>query len=152
MYATSHVSNLFYPTGYSTALSTLSALAVLLAFTLWWQFVSCCNAVQQETLEREIARLRLLFQQQQQHQQSPQPALTHSRSNSRDLESQFNNLSLKHKEANSGRDPVTGPLRIWVSTSLFSAHVGHFNIVLLPSAPISMCGFTDIDWRSDLDS
>ena len=63
-------------------------------------------------LEREIARLRLLFQQQQQqqHQQSPQPGPTHSRSNSRDLESQFNNLSLKHKEANSGRDPVTGPL------------------------------------------
>ncbi|ONK57649.1 uncharacterized protein A4U43_C09F2660 [Asparagus officinalis] len=63
--------------------------------------------LQQEMLEREIARLRLLIQQQQ---QPSQPAPTHNRSKSRDLESQFNNLSLKHKEANSGRDPVTGPL------------------------------------------
>ncbi|KAJ6805816.1 uncharacterized protein M6B38_172545 [Iris pallida] len=65
--------------------------------------------LQQEMLEGEIARLRLLFQQQQ--QPSPQPAATHSRSNSRDLESQFTNLSLKHKEPSSGRDPVTGPPR-----------------------------------------
>ncbi|XP_020253069.1 uncharacterized protein At4g06598-like [Asparagus officinalis] len=67
--------------------------------------------LQQEMLEREIARLRLLFQQQQQQQQSPQPASAHNRSKSRDLESQFTNLSLKHKDANSGREPVTGPLR-----------------------------------------
>ncbi|KDP42404.1 hypothetical protein JCGZ_00201 [Jatropha curcas] len=31
--------------------------------------------------------------------------------NSRDLDSQFANLSLKQKDANPGRDPVTGPLR-----------------------------------------
>lgn len=66
--------------------------------------------LQQEMLEREIARLRLLFQQQQ--QKSPMPTAGHSRSNSRDLESHFGNLSLKPKEANSGREPGTGPLRI----------------------------------------
>ncbi|KAJ6797337.1 Uncharacterized protein M6B38_216665 [Iris pallida] len=65
--------------------------------------------LQQEMLEGEISRLRLLFQQQQ--QPAPLPAVTHSRSNSRDLEYQFTNLSLKHKETNSGRDSVTGPLR-----------------------------------------
>ncbi|KAJ6792093.1 Uncharacterized protein M6B38_242065 [Iris pallida] len=67
--------------------------------------------LQQEMLEKEIARLRLLFQQHQQLSPSPSPAPTHSRSNSRDLESQFTNLSLKPKEANAGRDPVTWPLR-----------------------------------------
>lgn len=68
--------------------------------------------LQQEMLEREIARLRLFFQQQQ-----PQPALQapilhgHSSSSSnsvRDLDSQFANISLKHKVVNSGRDPTTG--------------------------------------------
>lgn len=84
-------------------------------------------------LEREIARLRLLFQQQQQQQhQLPASAPTHNRSNSRDLESHFGNLSLKHKEANSGRDPVNGPLRTWIFIFLFSTKVGCFDIVLLP--------------------
>ncbi|KAL5204531.1 hypothetical protein ABZP36_009402 [Zizania latifolia] len=63
---------------------------------------------QQEMFEREIGRLRSLYQQQQ---QQPQPA-TLSRSNSRDLDSQFANLSLKHKDPSSGRDAVSGPLRI----------------------------------------
>lgn len=67
-------------------------------------------SVEQEVLEREIGRLRTLYQQQQQPQQ--QPSSSHRRSKSRDLDSQFANLSLKHKDANSGRDPVTGPLRI----------------------------------------
>ncbi|KAJ9158938.1 hypothetical protein P3X46_024480 [Hevea brasiliensis] len=73
--------------------------------------------LEHEVLEREIGRLRALYQQQQQqqHQQQPQaqkpPSSSHRRTNSRDLESQFTNLSLKHKDANSGRDPVTGPLR-----------------------------------------
>ncbi|XP_010912636.1 uncharacterized protein At4g06598 [Elaeis guineensis] len=66
---------------------------------------------QQEMLEREIARLRSLYQQQQQQLQQP-PAPTHGRSSSRDLESRFANLSLKHEDPNSGRDPVTGPLNI----------------------------------------
>ncbi|KAL5203726.1 hypothetical protein ABZP36_008597 [Zizania latifolia] len=61
---------------------------------------------QQEMFEREIGRLRSLYQQQQQ----PQPT-TLSRSNSRDLDSQFANLSLKHKDPSSGRDAVSGPLR-----------------------------------------
>nr|ACG24267.1 hypothetical protein [Zea mays] len=43
--------------------------------------------------EREIGRLRTLFQQHVSQQQAP----THSRSNSRDMDSQFANLSLKHK-------------------------------------------------------
>jgi len=67
--------------------------------------------LQQEMLEREIARLRSLYQQQQQHLQQP-PAPTHGRSSSRDLESRFANLSLKHEDPNSGREPVTGPLNI----------------------------------------
>ncbi|CAN6344648.1 unnamed protein product [Urochloa humidicola] len=65
---------------------------------------------QQEMFEREIGRLRSLFQQQQQQQQHvpQQQAPTHSRSNSRDLDSQFANLSLKHSDPNSGRDAVSG--------------------------------------------
>lgn len=63
--------------------------------------------VEQEVLEREIGRLRALYQQQQ-----LQSSSSHRRTNSEDLDSQFANLSFKHKEANSGRDPVTGPLRI----------------------------------------
>ena len=69
---------------------------------------SFCS-VEQEVLEREIGRLRVLYQQQQnQHQ----PSSSHRRSSSRDLDSQFANLSLKHKDTSSGNDPVTGPLRI----------------------------------------
>lgn len=60
--------------------------------------------LEQEVLEREIARLRTMFQQQQQ----PQPSSRHRRSSSRDLDSQFTNLSLKHKDASSGPDTVTG--------------------------------------------
>ncbi|KAB1207087.1 hypothetical protein CJ030_MR7G011408 [Morella rubra] len=63
--------------------------------------------LEQEVLEREIGRLRTLYQQQQQ-----QPSSSHRRANSKDLDSQFSNLSLKHKDANSGRDPVSGPVRI----------------------------------------
>lgn len=70
------------------------------------QLIKC---FQHEMLEREVARLRSLYLQQQQPQQPP---LTHVRNNSRDLDSQFANLSLKHKEANSSRDSSTGPLRI----------------------------------------
>ncbi|EEC68988.1 hypothetical protein OsI_37757 [Oryza sativa Indica Group] len=67
---------------------------------------------QQEMFEREIGRLRSLFQQQQQQQHIPQQqGPTHSRSNSRDLDSQFANMSLKHSDPNSGRDAVPG-LRI----------------------------------------
>jgi hypothetical protein len=70
-------------------------------------------ADQQEMFEREIGRLRTLFQQQQQQQQHvpQQQAPSHSRSNSRDLDSQFANLSLKHSDPSSGRDAVSG-LRI----------------------------------------
>jgi hypothetical protein len=64
-------------------------------------------SVEQEVLEREIGRLRAVYQQQQQ-----QPSSSHRRTKSRDLDSQFANLSMRHKDANSGRDPVTGPLRI----------------------------------------
>ncbi|RVW76278.1 hypothetical protein CK203_057648 [Vitis vinifera] len=37
---------------------------------------------------------------------------SHRRSSSRDLDAQFANLSLKHKDNSSGTDAVTGPLRI----------------------------------------
>jgi hypothetical protein len=64
--------------------------------------------VEHEVLEREIGRLRALYQQQQQQPQQMKPS-SHRRSNSRDLDSQFANLSMN---ANSSRDPVTGSLRI----------------------------------------
>ncbi|KAG8646087.1 uncharacterized protein At4g06598 [Manihot esculenta] len=68
--------------------------------------------LEHEVLEREIGRLRTLYQQQQQQPQTQQQSSSsHRRTNSRELESQFSNLSLKHKDANSGRDPVTGPVR-----------------------------------------
>ncbi|KAK3119960.1 hypothetical protein QOZ80_9AG0678610 [Eleusine coracana subsp. coracana] len=63
---------------------------------------------QQEMFEREIGRLRSLYQQQQQ-QPPPHPPL--GRSNSRDLDAQFANLSLKHSDPNTGRDALSGPLR-----------------------------------------
>ncbi|XP_042503423.1 uncharacterized protein At4g06598-like [Macadamia integrifolia] len=66
--------------------------------------------LEQEVLEREIARLRTLYQQQQ--QQPPQASSAHRRASSRDLDSQFANLSLKHKEASSSHEPVSGSLRI----------------------------------------
>ncbi|KAF9684997.1 hypothetical protein SADUNF_Sadunf03G0008400 [Salix dunnii] len=62
--------------------------------------------LEHEVLEREIGRLRALYQQQQPQHQKPS---SHRRSNSRDLDSQFSNLSLN---ANSSRDPLTGSLRI----------------------------------------
>ncbi|KAG8473632.1 hypothetical protein CXB51_035939 [Gossypium anomalum] len=72
--------------------------------------------LEQEVLEREIGRLRVLYQQQQnQQQQQPQqkqPSSSHRRSSSRDLDSQFANLSVKEKDTSSGHDTVTGPLRI----------------------------------------
>ncbi|XP_054789912.1 uncharacterized protein At4g06598-like [Prosopis cineraria] len=70
--------------------------------------------LEQEVLEREAGRLRALYQQQQQqaHHLTPQQSSSGPRrTRSRDLESQFANLSMKHKESNSDRDPVTGPLR-----------------------------------------
>ncbi|KAE8721783.1 Basic leucine zipper 6 [Hibiscus syriacus] len=72
--------------------------------------------LEQEVLEREVSRLRVLYKQLQQHQNQQQQqqllSSSHRRSSSRDLESQFTNLSLSHKDANSTHDPVTGPLRI----------------------------------------
>lgn len=71
--------------------------------------------LEHDVLEREIGRLRSLYQQQQQPQQLP--SSSHRRSNSRDtnskdLDSHFANLSLKHKDSGSGRDAVSGPLHI----------------------------------------
>jgi hypothetical protein len=61
--------------------------------------------------EREIGRLRSLYQQQQQQKQQPSQAPALGCSNSRDLDSQFANLSLKHNiDPNSGRDALSGPL------------------------------------------
>ncbi|KAK6915955.1 hypothetical protein RJ641_018816 [Dillenia turbinata] len=57
--------------------------------------------LEHEVLEREIGRLRALYQQQQQQpQQQHQSSSSHRRTKSRDLESQFANLNLK-QEANS---------------------------------------------------
>lgn len=57
----------------------------------------------------KLARLRALYQQQQQQQQQ-QPSSSHRRTKSRDLDSQFANLSLKQKDSSSGCDPISGPL------------------------------------------
>ncbi|THU46000.1 hypothetical protein C4D60_Mb09t00310 [Musa balbisiana] len=58
------------------------------------------KCLQHETLGQEAARLRTLYHCQQQQQQQPPP--THRRSKSRDLDSQFANLSLKGNESSSG--------------------------------------------------
>ncbi|KAK8698972.1 hypothetical protein V6N13_115071 [Hibiscus sabdariffa] len=68
--------------------------------------------LEQEVLERQLGRLRGLYQQQQQQQQQKHPSSSHRRSSSRDIDSQFANLSLKEKDTGSGHDTVTGPLRI----------------------------------------
>lgn len=72
--------------------------------------------LEHEVLEREIGRLRALYQQQQQPPQQ-QPSSSHRRANSRDanskdLDSQFANLSLRHNDSSSGRDAVSGTLHI----------------------------------------
>ncbi|XP_028800869.1 uncharacterized protein At4g06598 isoform X1 [Neltuma alba] len=67
--------------------------------------------LEQEVLEREIARLRALYQQQPQQTPQQQPSGSLRRTKSKDLDSQFSKLSLKHKDNNSGRDPMTGPVR-----------------------------------------
>ncbi|KAI3925351.1 hypothetical protein MKW92_007614 [Papaver armeniacum] len=77
------------------------------------QLIKC---LEQEMLEREIARLRVLYQQQQLQQHQPQQRAPSGprRSSSREhlnLDAQFSSLSLKH-ETGSGRDPVSGSLRI----------------------------------------
>ncbi|CAL9084876.1 uncharacterized protein At4g06598-like isoform X2 [Musa acuminata AAA Group] len=59
------------------------------------------KCLQHETLGQEAARLRTLYHRQQQQQQQ-QPPPTHRRSKSRDLDSQFANLSLKGNESSSG--------------------------------------------------
>ncbi|MFQ6666862.1 hypothetical protein Gotur_033067 [Gossypium turneri] len=65
--------------------------------------------------KQEIGRLRVLYQQQQQQQHQKQKpssssSSSHRPSSSRDLDSQFANLSLKQKDANSGHDPLPAPL------------------------------------------
>ncbi|XP_073274593.1 uncharacterized protein At4g06598-like isoform X2 [Primulina huaijiensis] len=67
--------------------------------------------MEHEVLEREVGRLRTLYQQQQQPQQQQTPT-SHRRANSRDLDQQFANLSLKYKEASAGRDSGSGQLYI----------------------------------------
>ena len=64
-------------------------------------------AVEHEVLDREVGRLRNLYQQQQQQQPS-----SHRRNNSKDLDLQLANLSLKQKDANSGRDHAPGRLNL----------------------------------------
>lgn len=62
--------------------------------------------MEQELLEKEIGRLRALYQQQQQ-QQTQQPPASHKRASSKDLDSQFSSLSLNSKDSNSSRDSVS---------------------------------------------
>ncbi|KAL0387214.1 UNVERIFIED_CONTAM: hypothetical protein Sradi_2603200 [Sesamum radiatum] len=66
--------------------------------------------MEHEVLEREVARLRSLYHQQQQPQQQQPMSSNHRRAKSRDLDQQFANLSLKHKEATAGHDPVSSQL------------------------------------------
>uniref|UniRef100_A0A7N0RF79 BZIP domain-containing protein n=1 Tax=Kalanchoe fedtschenkoi TaxID=63787 RepID=A0A7N0RF79_KALFE len=64
------------------------------------QLIKC---LEHEVLEREIGRLRALYQQQQLQPQQQQPPTRHRHSNSKDLDSQFANLSLKQKDTNSSK-------------------------------------------------
>ncbi|URE41329.1 ABC transporter [Musa troglodytarum] len=82
--------------------------------------------VQHETLGQEVARLQTLYHRQQQQQQQ-QPPPTHRRSKSRDLDSQFANLSLKGNESSSGPGLLCAPdghpqllSDCWYSTSRFT--------------------------------
>nr|GEW52820.1 hypothetical protein [Tanacetum cinerariifolium] len=71
------------------------------------QLIKC---LEHEVLEREIGRLRALYQQQQQQPQLQpnQPSQRHRRTASRDrLDFQFGNLSLNNKNTSSVRDPVS---------------------------------------------
>ncbi|CAH2047208.1 unnamed protein product [Thlaspi arvense] len=67
--------------------------------------------LEQEVLEKEIGRLRALYQQQQQQTQQPsathKPSPSHGRATSKDLESQFSSLSLNTKDSNCRRDSVS---------------------------------------------
>ncbi|CAN4115972.1 unnamed protein product [Withania somnifera] len=73
--------------------------------------------LEQDMLERELKRLQTLYQMQRQQlqQQNQQPQQwshsKHGRNKSRDLESQFANLSIKNSEASSSRVQVTGSVR-----------------------------------------
>lgn len=62
--------------------------------------------LEHEVLEREIVRLRAVYQQQQ------QPTPSHRRKSSKDLDQQIANLSLKQKDASSARDNSSGQLHI----------------------------------------
>lgn len=64
--------------------------------------------VEHEVLEREIGRLRVLYQKQQQPQLPPSSL---KRSKSRDLETQFGNLSLR-QDGHAGAESVTGQVHI----------------------------------------
>ncbi|CAA7028250.1 unnamed protein product [Microthlaspi erraticum] len=64
--------------------------------------------LEQEVLEKEIGRLRALYQQQQQQQQQThKPSASQGRGTSKDLDSQFSSLSLNTKDSNSRRDSVS---------------------------------------------
>ncbi|KAL0718634.1 hypothetical protein Bca4012_067957 [Brassica carinata] len=63
--------------------------------------------LEQEVLEREIGRLRALYQQQQQQQQTRQQSASHKRATSKDLDSQFSSLSLNAKDSNCRRDSLS---------------------------------------------
>ncbi|KAK2993453.1 hypothetical protein RJ640_005147 [Escallonia rubra] len=75
--------------------------------------------LEQEMLEREIGRLQTLhqlqrqqqMQQQQQQQQQPQQS-NHVQGKSRDLETQFANLSIQNNGAASSSGSLSGPVRI----------------------------------------
>lgn len=62
--------------------------------------------MEHEVLEREMLRLRAVYQQQQ------QPTPSHRRKSSKDLDQQLANLSLKQKDSSSARDNGSGQLHI----------------------------------------
>lgn len=70
------------------------------------------SAVEHEVLEREVGRLRSLYQQQTSLPQQQQVCFSHQRSSGKDFNQQFSNLSLKHKEPSPGRDSIPGQLHI----------------------------------------
>lgn len=66
------------------------------------------NAVEQEMLEREVQRLKMLLCQQQHCYDQQQASATTSRV----LSSKFAALTLKHGQGSSNRDSLSGPLSI----------------------------------------
>lgn len=68
--------------------------------------------LEHEMLEREVGRLRSLYQQQTSLPQQQQISSSHQRASSKEVDQKFSNLSMKLKEPSPGRDCILRQLHI----------------------------------------